>query len=84
MPSIGVQGALLERDALDALIERAGGAGRRRARRDRGIKPGRAGLILAGAIVIAAAMEAIGADRLEVTHAGLREGVFFSRYLAPA
>jgi exopolyphosphatase/guanosine-5'-triphosphate,3'-diphosphate pyrophosphatase len=29
-------------------------------------------------------MEAVGTERLEVTHAGLREGVFFSSYLAPA
>jgi exopolyphosphatase/guanosine-5'-triphosphate,3'-diphosphate pyrophosphatase len=49
-----------------------------------GIKPGRAGVILAGAVVIGAAMDAIGADCIEVTHAGLREGVFFSSYLEPA
>ena len=83
-PSIGVQGAFLERDALEALIEEL--AARPAARRVQveGIKPGRAGVILAGAIVIAATMDAIGADRVEVTHAGLREGVFFADYLTPA
>ena len=43
-PSIGVQGALLERDALEALIERAGVAARRRARRSStGSSPGAPG-----------------------------------------
>jgi exopolyphosphatase/guanosine-5'-triphosphate,3'-diphosphate pyrophosphatase len=83
-PSIGVQGAMLEREALDALIgELAGRPVAERAQID-GIKPGRAGLILAGAVVVAAAMDAVGTDAVEVTHAGLREGVFFARYLAPA
>ena len=84
LPSIGVQGAVLECEALDGLIKQlASRTVDERAALD-GIKPGRAGLILAGAIVISAAMEAIGTDRLEVTQAGLREGVFFSSYLAPA
>ena len=84
LPSIGVQGAFIDRAALDALIKLlASRTVQERAALD-GIKPGRAGLILAGAIVISAAMEAIGSDRLEVTHAGLREGVFFSAYLEPA
>jgi exopolyphosphatase/guanosine-5'-triphosphate,3'-diphosphate pyrophosphatase len=83
-PSIGVQGASLERDELDELIRRL--ASRRPADRAQidGIKPGRAGVILAGAIVVAAAMEAAGVDRIEVTHAGLREGIFFASHLAPA
>ena len=84
LPSIGVQGALIEYEALDALIKQlASRTVEQRAALD-GIKPGRAGLILAGAVVISAAMEAIGTDRLEVTQAGLREGVFFSTYLEPA
>jgi len=83
-PSIGVQGATIERAALEALISdlAARSVGERAA--VEGIKPGRAGIILAGAIVIAAAMEAMGAEALEVTQAGLREGVFFSRFLDPA
>jgi exopolyphosphatase/guanosine-5'-triphosphate,3'-diphosphate pyrophosphatase len=83
LPSIGVQGVVLEGEALDGLIKQlASRSVDERATLD-GIKPGRAGLILAGAIVIRAAMEAIGTDRLEVTQAGLREGVFFSTYLGP-
>ena len=42
-----------------------------------GIKPERGDLILAGALVIQAVMEAGGFDALEATEAGLREGVFF-------
>jgi exopolyphosphatase/guanosine-5'-triphosphate,3'-diphosphate pyrophosphatase len=47
-----------------------------------GIKPARGDLILAGALVVQAVMEAGGLDALEVTEAGLREGVFFSELLA--
>ena len=48
-----------------------------------GIKPARADLILAGAVVVQGALlEAGGFDGLEVTEAGLREGVFFERLLA--
>ena len=84
LPSIGVQGTVIERPALDALIkELSGRSVSERAAVD-GIKPGRAGLILAGAVVIGAVMEAIGTERLEVTHSGLREGVFFSSYLGAA
>jgi exopolyphosphatase/guanosine-5'-triphosphate,3'-diphosphate pyrophosphatase len=83
-PSIGVQGAVLERDALKDLIGELAARGAADRAQVEGIKPGRAGVILAGAVVVAAAMDAAGADRIEVTHAGLREGVFFSSYLAPA
>ena len=47
-----------------------------------GIKPARADLILAGAIVVQGVLRAGGFDGLEVTEAGLREGVFFERLLA--
>ena len=46
-----------------------------------GIKPERADLILAGAIVVQSVMEAGGFDCMEVTEAGLREGVFFASLL---
>ena len=83
-PSIGVQGAMLGRDALEELIgELAARPVAERAQIE-GVKPGRAGLILAGAVVVAAVMDATGAEAIEVTHAGLREGVFFAGYLAPA
>lgn len=43
-----------------------------------GIKPARADLILAGAIVVQTVMQTGGFAELEVTEEGLREGVFFS------
>ena len=49
-----------------------------------GIKPARADVILAGAVVVLAVLEAGGLQTLEVTGAGLREGIFFERQLAPA
>ena len=84
MPSIGVQGAVIQREPLEALIKRLASRSVGERAAIEGIKPGRAGLILAGAVVIAAAMEAVGTERMEVTQAGLREGVFFSSYLSEA
>ena len=46
-----------------------------------GIKPERGDLILAGALVVQSVMEAGGFDCMEVTEAGLREGVFFASLL---
>jgi exopolyphosphatase / guanosine-5'-triphosphate,3'-diphosphate pyrophosphatase len=80
-PEFGVQGFVLERDALADLVERlAALPARQRARVD-GIKPGRAEIILAGAAVIHAVLEHGGFDGAEVTEAGLREGVFFEHLL---
>lgn len=77
----GAQGVRLDRDTLDELIEEL----RRRPSVDRGrmrgIKPSRADIILAGAVVIAAAMEACGASELESTEYGLREGVLLAEAL---
>jgi exopolyphosphatase/guanosine-5'-triphosphate,3'-diphosphate pyrophosphatase len=82
--AFGVQGYALTRDVLGGLVDDLA----RRSASDRaqlsGIKPERAGVILAGAVVIAAAMDVAGVDQLQVTEAGLREGVFFSSYLANA
>jgi exopolyphosphatase / guanosine-5'-triphosphate,3'-diphosphate pyrophosphatase len=46
-----------------------------------GIKPERGDLILAGALVVQSVMDAGGFDCMEVTEAGLREGVFFASLL---
>lgn len=81
LPSLGVQGHCVSAAVLDELIDELAG----RAPADRakvpGIKLGRADLILAGAVVIRAAMEAGGFEAMETTEAGLREGVFFARHL---
>ena len=53
------------------------------ARQVPGIKPARADLILAGAVVVQGVLQAGGFEALETTEAGLREGVFFERLLDP-
>jgi exopolyphosphatase / guanosine-5'-triphosphate,3'-diphosphate pyrophosphatase len=84
LPTFGVQGFLLTRDALDDLVSRlAAVAPADRAKEVRGIKPARADVILAGAVAVQGVLEAGGYEGVEVTEAGLREGVFFERHLAP-
>ncbi len=82
LPSNGVQGMVIERDALDDLVARLASlpAGERAS--VPGIKPARADLILAGAVVVQGVLRAGGFDALETTEAGLREGVFFERLIA--
>jgi exopolyphosphatase / guanosine-5'-triphosphate,3'-diphosphate pyrophosphatase len=78
----GVQGFVLTRDALDALVEELAGLPPSERGKVPGIKPGRADIILGGALVVQAVMEEGGFDAIDVTEAGLREGVFFERHLA--
>ena len=79
LPSYGIQGYCVTREALGALIEELSRASRPSAARCPGIKASRGDLILAGALVIDGVMEAGGFDGFEATEAGLREGVFFER-----
>lgn len=81
VPEFGVQGYALTREELDRLIEVLAKLTPAERGKLPGIKPSRGDLILAGAVVVAAVMEAGGFDGLEVTEAGLREGVFFERHL---
>ncbi len=77
-PSYGVQGFRLQREALDALVEQLAGMTPAERRRVPGIKPERGDVILGAAVVVQSVMELGGFDAVEVTDAGLREGVFFS------
>ena len=72
---------MLTRETLGELIDEL--AERPASKRGRvpGIKPDRGDVILGGALVLASAMEEGGFDAIEVTEAGLREGVFFERFL---
>ena len=81
LPDIDVQGFALTRDALGELIEEL--AERPVAKRGqvKGIKYDRADVILGGALVLDTALAEGGFDSIEVTEAGLREGVFFERLL---
>jgi exopolyphosphatase/guanosine-5'-triphosphate,3'-diphosphate pyrophosphatase len=81
LPSYGVQGFCIEIDALGALVDRLAAMTPKERRNVAGIKPERADLILAGAVVVHTVMDAGGFKRLEVTEAGLREGAFFEELL---
>src|SRR3954466_11950731 len=81
LPLMDAQGFHLDRDELEELIELL--ADRPASKRGdvRGIKPDRGDVILGGALVLAAALDCGGFDDIEVTEAGLREGVFFERLI---
>ena len=81
LPDIDVQGFELTRDAVEELIEEL--AERPASKRGgvRGIKPDRGDVILGGALVLATTLEEGGFEAVEVTEAGLREGVFFEGLL---
>jgi len=81
IPEFGVQGFVLTRDALDALVEALAALPPSQRAKVPGIKESRADLILAGALVVQAVLEEGDFDALHVTEAGLREGVFFERHL---
>jgi exopolyphosphatase/guanosine-5'-triphosphate,3'-diphosphate pyrophosphatase len=77
---LGLQGFLLSAGTLDDIVQRL--AALPAAERGiAGIKPGRADIILGAAIVLAAVLELGGFDAIEVTEAGLREGLFLGRTL---
>jgi exopolyphosphatase / guanosine-5'-triphosphate,3'-diphosphate pyrophosphatase len=82
LPSNGVQGMVIQRDALEALVQRLAALPAAERASIPGIKPARSDLILAGAVVVQGVLQAGGFDTLETTEAGLREGVFFERLLA--
>ena len=82
LPAESVQGFVIERDALDELVERLASLPASERSRVPGIKAARADVVLAGAVVAQGVLAAGGFTGLEVTRAGLREGIFFERQLA--
>jgi exopolyphosphatase / guanosine-5'-triphosphate,3'-diphosphate pyrophosphatase len=82
LPTNGVQGATVTRAALEEIVERLAALPTAERASVPGVKPTRADLILAGAVVVEGAMRTGGFEQLEVTEAGLREGVFFERHLS--
>jgi exopolyphosphatase / guanosine-5'-triphosphate,3'-diphosphate pyrophosphatase len=80
-PADEVQGFLLTADALGELIERLAALPAAERSTVPGIKPARADIVLAGALVIQQVMRQGGFDALEVTAAGLREGILLERRL---
>jgi exopolyphosphatase/guanosine-5'-triphosphate,3'-diphosphate pyrophosphatase len=83
-PDFGVQGFALTREMLEDLVEEL--AARPASKRGKvpGIKPDRGDVILGAALVLAETMNAGGLDVVEVSEAGLREGIFFERFLEHA
>ena len=81
LPSYGIQGFRITRDALKDLIETFSGLTAADRASVPGIKYARGDLILAGALVIDTVMEVGGFGMIEATDAGLREGVFFESLL---
>ena len=81
-PNIDVQGFVLARDAVEHLIEEL--ADKRASKRDSipGIKPDRSDVILGGTVALATMMDEGGFEEMEVSEAGLREGIFFECLLA--
>jgi exopolyphosphatase / guanosine-5'-triphosphate,3'-diphosphate pyrophosphatase len=82
MPDADVQGFALGRGDLEDLIELLASRPPSKRAAVRGVKPDRGDVILGGALVVAAAMDHGGFETLEVTEAGLREGIFFEHLLA--
>ncbi|MGH2969205.1 MAG: HD domain-containing protein [Solirubrobacteraceae bacterium] len=82
LPSYSVQGFTIARPALDELVERLAELPASERASVPGIKAARGDLILAGAIVVQGVMDAGRFATMEVTEAGLREGVFYETLLA--
>ncbi len=78
---IGVQGFVLTPGTLAELIDRLASLPPSERGTVPGIKPGRGDIVLAAALTIATVVEAGAFEGIEVTEAGLREGVFFAREL---
>lgn len=82
LPADSVHGFVLEREALERLIDRLAALRPLERGSVPGIKQARADIVLAGAMVVHTVLELCDAPSLEVTGASLREGIFFERCLA--
>lgn len=77
-----LNGYELELENIEALIERLRALPvNERARRIPGLPSDRADVMLAGAMVVAAALRRVGTDRLTVSDHGLREGLLYEAFL---
>ena len=78
---LGVQGFVITHETLSGLVETLAALPSDERGTVPGIKPGRGDIILAAAVVLQTVVEVVGVDGIEVTEAGLREGVFLARTL---
>lgn len=79
-----VHGYVLTRETIRLLIDEMAALPASQRSRIRGLKRDRADVTLGGALVVEAALDRAGADRLEICGQGLREGAFYEHFLAPA
>ena len=79
-----VHGYVLHRAVLADLIEGMVSLPKRERKRIPGLKADRADIMLAGAVVVDALMQVADVDRIEICAQGLRWGVFWEAFLAPA
>ncbi len=78
---LGVQGFVITRETLSGLVDTLAALPSDDRGTVPGIKPGRGDIILAAAVVLETVVELGGFEGIEVTEAGLREGVFLARTL---
>jgi exopolyphosphatase/guanosine-5'-triphosphate,3'-diphosphate pyrophosphatase len=78
---LGVQGFVITPEVLANLVEQLAELNPAERGSVAGVKPGRGDIILAAALVLETVVEAGGFAGLEVTEAGLREGLFLGRTL---
>ncbi len=78
---VGVQGFVITPQVLDGLISELAALPVSERGAVPGIKPGRGDIILAAALTLQTVLELGGFTGLEVTEAGLRDGVFLARTL---
>ena len=78
---LGVQGFVLTAERLSDLVSELAALPAARRGELPGIKPGRGDIILAAAVVLETVVQLGGFAGIEVTEAGLREGVFLARTL---
>ena len=81
LPHARIGGHVIARERLAELVDELAEMDVARRRKVPGIKPERGDVILAAATVILTVLEEGGFEGIEVTEAGLREGVFFERLL---
>jgi exopolyphosphatase/guanosine-5'-triphosphate,3'-diphosphate pyrophosphatase len=80
LPNGGVQGFALTTELLSAVVEELAGRSVEERRALPGINPDRGDVILAAGVVLETILAAGGFEAIEITEAGLREGMFFERY----
>ena len=76
---IGIQGFVVTAEALHELVTTLAALPVAERATVPGIKPGRGDIILAAAVTLQTVLELGGFDGIEVTEAGLRDGIFLAR-----